>query len=133
VDGHWDQVDSDKGFYHGSPDVLDWWAVDLGGEFAVKRVMWRNRHVDDCCGDRNRQMDVLLGTEAPKNNPISNREKFVLCARWPYKSVLGEISGVTCDCLTSGRHLVIQNGFSEALQIVEVGVYGMKKEDLLVI
>jgi len=115
-------------YYHGVNFVKDWWAVDLGIAYAIKKVMLGNRQ--DSVGDRNQRLEVLVGMNAPLNNPISNRDTFVLCAQSPLKGDLGEILGITCDCLTIGRHLVVQNHFGAPMQLVEVGVYGLRSDEL---
>jgi len=130
VDGNWIQTSS-NGFFHGiHGENGDWWSVDLLEEYAVKKVMLGNRQDVPAWGGRQRRVQVLLGAEAPKDRPMSNVDKFVLCGYWPHRSVLAEILGVTCDCLSVGRHLVIINGVLDPLHLVEVGIYGVPKSDL---
>jgi len=128
VDGVWFSAPISD-FYYSDNVVPEWWSVDLGGEFAVKRVMIGNAQVVGK-SHRSRDVRVWIGRRAPRDNPISNVDDFAQCARWPFRSVHGEIFGVTCDCLVLGRHVAVVNGFPTVLQLTEVGVYGVRKEDL---
>jgi len=102
----------------------------LGNTYALKRVIWRNRR--ECCGAQNADIDILVGNEDPEDYPLTNRNNFVLCGRWPYRGINGAISGVTCDCLSVGTTVVIyKNESGGSLNLAEVKVHGILYKDLI--
>jgi len=119
-----------QGYYISASELNAWWAVDLGTLYGVKRVQFRSRH--DAHGTYTGKLDVLVGKVVPKGPvPLGNPDDYLLCAHWPYKSALGSFSGVTCNCLSVGRYVVIVDNLNGHFSLVEVAVNGILYADLI--
>lgn len=99
-------------------DNPPYWYVDLGGQYQVHRIEIYNRQ--DCCGERLRNLDVLVGPSL---------DTLTLCSNYQGPSYNGEHLIVICTKYISGQivKLVIQE--SEYLQLGEVKVYGCELRD----
>nr|AAI24927.1 MGC53587 protein [Xenopus laevis] len=90
-----------------------WWRLDLKKTYNVDKVVIVNR--GDCCGDRLRGAQVLIGNSADNNNPVCG-------------AIINAQSTITLSCNKMvGRYVsVVIPGRTENLQLCEVEVYGQE-------
>ncbi|XP_059098246.1 uncharacterized protein LOC131892404 [Tigriopus californicus] len=85
-----------------------WFAVDLGGEFLVSRLIFVGRR--DCCGDRNRFMKVWIGNVVPPADQPLDYGSYQLCGEYPFIYTTGHISGISCVNGIQGQIVILENG-----------------------
>ena len=104
-----------------------WFAIDFGVRLTVRMFRWQGSHWDH-------NMHFYLSDLEPVEGEEVNVDPYLLCAVHPeyhgyVKSSVGEILGVTCKCLVTGRYAIILHDVTKnPLHLGEVAVYGFQLE-----
>ncbi|XP_064630377.1 uncharacterized protein LOC135489122 [Lineus longissimus] len=125
VDGNRDMFYSSNSCTHTNADRSDssnnnWWAVDLGEETVIMRVVLYNRA--DCCGNRLANFDIVVTNQEPTPG-----QKFVyaldeVCAHQGLPVPQGGIARYACTNLT-GQYVAVVQPRKLFLTLCEVEVF----------
>jgi len=122
VDGNRDGQYWHLSCQHTLADNNPWWAVDLGTDVAISRVVMINRA--DCCASRTANLQIYTVNSMPSPGAVLSSGGNQMCGTFQGPGGAGQEMTVTCAEGVYGRYLVVQLMGQQYLHLCEVEVYG---------